>query len=236
MNADRDTGSVWRMFDSVADRYDLVNRLLSFRRDVVWRNKLAARLPVGEPFSILDVATGTGDVLATVARLRPNVRLGLGLDMSPKMLDLAHAKLAAGDMFALARGDAVRLPLADRSVDAVTMAFGIRNVPDVLTALEEIRRVLKPGGRALILEFSQPTNRLFRPLYLFYLRKVLPCLGGIVSRQPHAYRYLNETIESFPYGQVFCDLLLQAGFGQAAAAPLTLGIATLYEATADESE
>lgn len=233
MTSNYDTGSVWRMFDSVADRYDLLNRLLSFRRDVVWRNKLVARLPVDGPLSVLDVATGTGDVLATVARLRQNVRLGLGLDMSPKMLALARAKLVsqAGEgTFELVRGDAARLPVADRSVDAVTMAFGIRNVPDVPAALEEVRRVLKPGGRALLLEFSLPANRVFRPLYLFYLRHVLPWLGGVVSRQRNAYQYLNETIESFPYGQAFCDLLLEAGFDEATPTPLTLGIATLYTA------
>jgi len=152
--------------------------------------------------------------------------------MSPKMLALARAKLERhGEervSLKLAQADALLLPLADKTIDAVTMAFGIRNMPDVPAALQEIRRVLRPGGHVLILEFSLPAKRVFRRLYLVYLRHVLPWLGGVVSGNCDAYGYLSRTIESFPYGSAFCSLLREAGFGDVTAAPLTFGIATLY--------
>ena len=226
---------VWRMFDRIAHRYDLLNRLLSFGRDVAWRKALVKRLPDGQGLRVLDLATGTADVLLAMAADRTRVASGLGVDPSWGMITRGRRKLVKrglGGAFGLVRGDAMRLGLADASFDAVTIAFGIRNVDDVAAGLSEMRRVLRPGGRALVLEFSLPDNALFRTGYLFYFRHVLPRLGGLISGDSAAYRYLNETVETFPYGDDFLTLMRDAGFGALRAHPLTFGIATLYEGTA----
>lgn len=218
------------MFDHIAARYDLLNRLLSAGRDIAWRKRFLAWLP-GEPgLRILDLATGTGDVLLTLAA-DPRVCTGIGLDMSSGMLGYAARKLATRDLgqrFRLLRGDAAQLPLNSASVDVITISFGIRNVARVEEALQEMLRVLRPGGRAMIMEFSLPKNRLFRPLYLFYLRHILPRLGAVLSGDSTAYRYLNQTIESFPHGCDFCRLMGRAGFSTIECVSLSWGIATLY--------
>ena len=220
----------WRMFDRIARRYDFLNRLLSFRRDVAWRRRLARRLPGGEALRLLDLATGTGDVLTGLCRDTGRIAFGVGLDKSGNMLRAGQPKLAdaAPGKLALVRGDAVLMGLRSESFDAATIAFGIRNVPDVPEALRGMRRVLRPGGRALVLEFSLPRNPVFRALYLFYFRRVLPRIGGWVSGDAAAYRYLNETVERFPYGEDFAALLREAGFVNVQYEPLTFGIATLY--------
>lgn len=219
------------MFDRIAPRYDLLNRLLSGRRDVAWRNAMAQYLPAGERLLVLDLATGTADVLISLARRASRVQGGLGVDPAGAMLSLGQEKLAAKGLsgrFRLARGDAAAPPVAAASVDAVTIAFGIRNVADAPTALAEMHRVLKPGGRSIILEFSLPGNALFRRVYLLYFRHVLPRIGGLISGDPSAYRYLNATVEEFPYGEAFCELMREAGFREVTAQPLTFGIATIY--------
>ena len=152
--------------------------------------------------------------------------------MSANMLSLGRAKLRrenVHDALTLIRADAEEIAIRDNAFDAATIAFGIRNVPDVSKALRDIRRILKPDGRALILEFSLPSNALFRALYLFYFRHVLPTVGGIVSGDRSAYKYLNESVEHFPYGESFCELLRDAGYTNVTATPLSFGIATLYE-------
>ena len=222
--------SIPRMFDAIAHRYDLLNRLLSFGRDVAWRKQLTGQLADPSCRRVLDVATGTGDVLAALA---PIVSLGIGCDMAGGMLAFGQAKIKRrrlGDTLALVRADALRLAFRDGSFDAVTIAFGIRNIPEVVGALREMHRVLRPNGRLLVLEFSLPGNRWVRFGYLFYFRRILPLVGGLISGNRHAYRYLNQSVEAFPYGDAFCDLLRAAGFFKAQAHPLTLGIATLYEA------
>ena len=240
MSATRDTSSpaqsardaVWRMFDRIAPRYDLLNRLLSGGRDVAWRKRLARHLPPGEDLRVLDLATGTGDVLIMLDQASGRICSGLGVDMAGEMLALGQRKLERGGLtgrFTLARADATVIPAADDSVDAVTIAFGIRNVDCVEKALAEMRRVLKPGGRALILEFSLPSTRLFRGGYLFYFRHVLPRIGGLISGDRQAYRYLNETVESFPYGEAFIQLMERQGFHSVKQHPLTFGIASIYE-------
>ena len=240
MSATRDTSSpaqsardaVWRMFDRIAPRYDLLNRLLSGGRDVAWRKRLARHLPPGDDLCVLDLATGTGDVLIMLDQASGRICSGLGVDMAGEMLALGQRKLERGGLtgrFTLARADATVIPAADDSVDAVTIAFGIRNVDCVEKALAEMRRVLKPGGRALILEFSLPSTRLFRGGYLFYFRHVLPRIGGLISGDRQAYRYLNETVESFPYGEAFIQLMERQGFHSVKQHPLTFGIASIYE-------
>lgn len=218
------------MFDRIAHRYDLLNRLLSFGTDVRWRKRLARALPDGADLRVLDLATGTGDVLLTLARESCHVRSAVGADMSLGMLRLGKEKLAAANLgrFWMVRGDATALGVADAQFDAVTIAFGIRNVLDTRAALREMVRVLLPGGRALILEFSLPKNHLVRRGYLLYFRHVLPRLGALISGDAHAYRYLNETVETFPHGEDFCRLMREAGFHNVTAHPLTFGIAAIY--------
>lgn len=222
----------FKMFDRIAHRYDLLNRLLSMGTDVRWRRKMNRRIPEGAGLQVLDLATGTADVLIAMDRACPQVTSGVGLDMSGGMLKYGQEKLVRLGLdgkFQLVRGDATCLGLESASFDAVTISFGIRNVLDVSQGLAEMRRILKPGGRALILEFSLPANRLFRALYLFYFRNVLPRIGALISGDSYAYRYLNETVETFPYGEDFCQLMRAAGFEQVTATPLTFGIASLYQ-------
>ncbi len=223
---------VWRMFDRIAGRYDLLNRLLSGRRDVYWRSRLADRLPEGEDLRVLDLATGTADVLLALAERPRKLGRGIGVDMARAMLALGREKVARRHeerRLHLVRGDAMAIPLDDGRVDAVTMAFGIRNVTNLDRALGEMRRVLRPGGRALVLEFSLPATGWVRAGYLWYLRHVLPRLGALISGDSHAYRYLNQTIETFPYGEAFVLRMRRAGFVAVKAYPMTLGIVTLYE-------
>jgi len=220
------------MFDRIAPRYDLLNRLLSFRQDVAWRKRLARLLPDKPALRVLDLATGTGDVLLALYRQSGRVSCGVGIDMAGKMLSIGQRKI--GDQrlnrrLSLVRGDAMRIAFQDASFDAVTIAFGIRNVSDVPAALEEMRRVLAPGGRALILEFSLPGNAVFRAAYLFYFRHICPRIGALISGDRYAYRYLNQTVETFPYGEAFCVLMRSARFRSVRAHPLTFGIATIYE-------
>lgn len=220
------------MFDRIAHRYDLLNRLLSMGRDVAWRKRMARHLPDGEALEVLDLATGTADVLLFLERCSSErIAGGVGVDPSMGMLGFGKKKIARrglGGKHRLVRGDGRALPFRDACFDAVTISFGIRNVADVGAGLREMRRALKPGGRALILEFSLPRNALFRRLYLFYFRHVLPRIGGLISGDFQAYRYLNATVETFPYGEAFLALMREAGFAEARAHPLTLGIATLY--------
>lgn len=222
---------VWRMFDRIAPRYDLLNRVLSGGRDVAWRRELARWLPEREPLRLLDVATGTADQILMLMDQSTRIATATGVDLAEKMLDVGREKIrqqGRQDRVTLKTGDALAIPEADATYDVCTISFGIRNVIDVPAGLREMRRVLKPGGRALVLEFSQPTARGFRALYFFYLRHVLPVLGGWFSGDRDAYRYLNVTIETFPSGEAFCALMREAGFVNVRAVPLTLGIASIY--------
>jgi len=222
----------FKMFDRIAHRYDLLNRLLSMGTDVRWRKVLNRRIPTGAELRVLDLATGTADVLIAMERACPQVASGVGLDMSGGMLKYGQEKLVRlglNKKYHLVRGDATRIGLESDIFDAVTISFGIRNVLNVSEGLEEMKRILKPGGRALILEFSLPANRAFRALYLFYFRNVLPRIGALISGDSYAYRYLNETVETFPYGEDFCQLMREAGFEDVSATPLTFGIASLYQ-------
>lgn len=221
----------WKMFDRIALRYDFLNRLLSFRQDVAWRKRMIKRLPEGDNLVMLDLATGTGDVLINVYKISKKIGKGVGLDMSGAML--SHGRRKINDLglqkdLQLVRSNAMGMGLCDDAFDVAMISFGIRNVPDVPKALRDIHRVLKPGGRGMVLEFSIPANPIFRTLYLFYFRHILTRVGSIVSGDAQAYRYLNTTVESFPYGDAFVALMKDAGFSNIEAVPLTFGIATLY--------
>lgn len=221
---------VWKMFDRIAHRYDLLNRLLSFGRDIAWRKHLCRQLPSHSALQLLDLATGTADVLLAMPKYR-DVSFGVGVDPSGGMLQHGWDKIKGrgeAERLRLVRGDAMALSLPDNHFDAVTIAFGIRNVADFEAGLREMHRILKPGGRAIILEFSLPPNRLFRMGYLFYFRHILPRIGGLISGDFAAYRYLNQTVESFPYGDAFRECMERAGFQSTQAHPQTLGIASVY--------
>jgi demethylmenaquinone methyltransferase/2-methoxy-6-polyprenyl-1,4-benzoquinol methylase len=222
---------VWQMFDRISGRYDLLNRLLSLRRDVAWRKRLARNLPEINDQLVLDLATGTGDVLKSVIQHSHRVKYGIGIDMAREMLARGREKFSSinsGVSTRLFPADAMFLPFKDKQFHTVSIAFGIRNVLDVKEGLREMYRVLDNHGRVLILEFSIPANRLIKRIYLFYFRYILPRVGGLISGDSYAYRYLNKTVETFPYGEAFCRLMQEVGFQDVRAIPLTFGIATLY--------
>lgn len=222
--------NVWKMFDAISANYDRVNSILSFGMDRNWRRRTASHLPQRKNLDLLDLASGTGDQLIACLESGADVRSGVGIDLASEMLKVAKAKIGLKpykDRVKFQRADALRLPFPDNSFDAATFSFGIRNVPDPLAALKEIHRVLKPRGRCLVLEFSLPPQP-FRPFHLFYLRRILPLIGGFFSKNKAAYRYLNETIETFPCGNAFCFLMKSALLGSIRQVPMALGAVTLY--------
>jgi len=221
----------WKMFDRIADTYDPLNRILSMRQDVLWRKKVRKHLPRISQIELLDLATGTGDLLFSLCQNNPDISKAIGVDMSTGMLEVAekkHGKTSLTQDIQFKQGDAAELPLEDNSFDVVTIAFGIRNVPDFQKAIHEMYRVLKPGGRVIILEFSLPQNKLLRSSYLFYFREFLPRIGGLISGDRQAYTYLNQSVEAFPYGEAFLEVMANAGFEGLQQHPLTFGIATIY--------
>ncbi len=226
--------AVWEMFNRIARRYDMLNRVLSFRRDVAWRKRMAGFLQDRRELVLLDLATGTGDQIFHLMAGGADIASAVGMDMSEQMLAVGREKVQKQDMgkrIELSVGDAVEIPSDDGLFDVATISFGIRNVVDVSRALSEMLRVLRPGGSAMILEFSMPENAIVRGGYTFYLRHLLPFIGGIISGDSYAYRYLNKTIETFPYGEAFCDLMRDAGFENATATQLTFGVASIYHGT-----
>lgn len=227
-----DPAAVNSMFARIAGRYDLGNRVLSLGVDRSWRRKLVRAVRTHNPLTVLDLATGSGDVAFALAdALRPPVRI-IGMDFCLPMLAEAEAKKQAAPPERFAHvffqpGDGLALPLADQSVDAVTISFGLRNMADRHRSLCEMHRVLRPGGRACILEFSQP-QWWMRPFYLFYLRRVLPWLAGWLTGDRAAYVYLNESIEAFPGRVALAEEMRAAGFRDVSARGLTGGIVALH--------
>jgi len=222
------------MFDNISPAYDILNHLLSFGRDFSWRRRLADAVVKNEKLRVLDLATGTGDVLISLLDRNPNIDEAVGLDISENMLALCRRKITRrklADRIKLVRADVTASGLDNESFDVVTMGFGIRNTPDALKTLTEIHRLLKRDGTALILEFSMPANRIIRSFYLFYLRSFVPLLGRLLSGDNHAYRYLDTSIESFHRADDFCNLMQKAGFSDVSATPLTFGVACIYKAS-----
>lgn len=221
---------VQAMFDDIAPRYDLLNRVLSAGIDRVWRRKAVALLRGDEPKRILDVATGTADLALEARSLEPEKIVGI--DLSEEMLARGRQKVeAAGESgrITLRRGDAEKLPFSDAQFDAALVAFGVRNFERLDQGLAEILRVLRPGGALVVLEFSQPRAFPIKQLYGFYSRHVLPRLGGLLSKNESAYRYLPESAAAFPSGEAFLAHLRAAGYERVSARPLTFGIASLYK-------
>lgn len=221
------------MFDSIAQRYDLLNHLLSMNIDRRWRAKVVKMIRRQAPESVLDVATGTGDLAIAVGRALPAAAV-TGVDLSPGMLRIGREKVAAkfpGREFPMLEGDAERLPFADASFGAVTCGFGVRNFENLPQGLQEMHRVLIAGGKVYILEFSMPPRRnVLGKLYRFYFRRILPGVGRLVSRDARAYTYLPESVGEFPYGERFCGMLAEAGFADPQVKVLMGGIATIYTA------
>jgi demethylmenaquinone methyltransferase/2-methoxy-6-polyprenyl-1,4-benzoquinol methylase len=225
---------IWKMFDGISHTYDLVNRVMTLGLDTFWRKKMASYLPQQKEIHLLDLATGTADQLIALMESSPHIVQAVGVDLAQEMIRLGVEKLKAKPYAAkvlLQEASALNLPFDAACFDCVTISFGIRNVTDVHKCLSEMFRVLKKGGKALILEGSLPSNKGLRAAHLFYLRHMMPRIGGWISKQKHAYHYLNRTIETFPSGKAFCDLLIQAGFSQAIPHPLSGGMVTIYEGT-----
>lgn len=221
-----------RMFDAIAGRYDLLNRLLSLGQDIRWRDRLKAQVPLKNQLRVLDVATGTADVLIALAQ-GPHTIQGTGLDPSAEMLAVGRAKIRKAGLdqsLTLIQGDAQNLPFEQDSFDCVTISFGIRNIPDLRLALLEMYRVLKPGGSVLILEFSKPSNPILYAGHWFYMNTIVPAIGFLFSGNWKAYQYLNQTVHQFPYGEQMCRIIKQFGFNHVRACPLMGGVATLYAA------
>jgi demethylmenaquinone methyltransferase/2-methoxy-6-polyprenyl-1,4-benzoquinol methylase len=218
------------MFDRISPKYDALNHLLSFNIDKVWRRKTAKAVAKSHPNTILDLATGTADLAIAVAKRNPQAHI-LGMDISEKMLDIGKEKVMhqnLANQIELRLGDAASLPFEDDSFDAITVAFGVRNFEDLGKGLSEISRVLKPGGQAVILEFSMPERFPVKQLYRFYFRRLLPFIGKLISKDNNAYAYLPASVERFPKPKAFLELLAQHGLIQGTVRPLTFGIATLY--------
>lgn len=233
MPVDKRPARVAAMFDAIAARYNLLNHLLSAGLDRRWRRLAIRSLRLTGGERVVDVCTGTGDVALAAIDARPGASRVIGIDFSAEMLRLGGEKLRArgeGDRVLLARGDATRLPLASASMDAATVAFGIRNVEQPERGLAEMYRVLRPGGRLAVLEFAIPASRLVRGVYLPYFRHVLPRIGGLVSGHGSAYTYLPASVGSFIAPEAMLDFLHACGFRQASATPLSWGIVVLYAA------
>ena len=231
---DKTPDRIAAMFDAIAGRYDLLNHLLSAGLDRRWRARAvrALRLTGGE--TVLDLCTGTADLAIALGRRRGGAVRVVGIDFAARMLEHAARKLDAlgmGGRIGLVRGDAMRVPLPAASVDAATIAFGIRNVEDPRRTLAELQRVVRPGGRIAILEFGMPTLPGLAPLYRWYFRRVLPWVGRCVSRHGSAYAYLPASVGAFPSGNEFRRLLDDAGFVDTTAVRMLLGVVYLYAAT-----
>ncbi|MHB8122497.1 MAG: bifunctional demethylmenaquinone methyltransferase/2-methoxy-6-polyprenyl-1,4-benzoquinol methylase UbiE [Desulfuromonadaceae bacterium] len=221
---------IQQMFGAIAPRYDFLNRLLSFGIDRRWRTKAVRLLKYREGSRILDVATGTGDVALEIALRTPASVKITGADFCKEMVDLGAVKVAASpyaDRIDLKVAPCEDLPFANDAFDSITIAFGIRNVVDRKLGLAEMWRVLRPGGRMVILEFSTPRSQLFRQLYYFYFRRLLPVVGGLFSRY-NAYKYLPDSVLEFPSQEEFSRMLADVGFRNIHLHELTFGIATIY--------
>lgn len=220
---------VQRMFDAIAPTYERVNAMASFGRDRAWRREMVRLAQVRADDVLLDVACGTGDVARSFASAAVRPKRIIGADFSVPMLRLAADRAIARGTFCQA--DALALPLADASVTIVTCAFGIRNFQDLECGLREMNRVLRPGGRAVILEFAVPATPVLRHLYLFYFRRVLPRAATLISRdRTGAYRYLPESVLSFQGSGAIVSALEATGFGEVVARPMTAGIVSIYVA------
>ena len=222
--------NVQSLFDSIAPRYDFLNHLLSCGVDVYWRRRTVEHLRDVHPRRILDVATGTGDLAIAALRLSPESVVGV--DIAGEMLMLGQAKVKRrghDHLITLRSGAAENLDFPSASFDAAMVAFGARNFDHLEGGLREMHRVLRPGGKIVVLEFSRPRHNLFRRLYFFYFQNILPFVGRIISKNKEAYRYLPDTAMRFPEGKEFQEILDRVGFSDTKIERLTFGIVSIYD-------
>ena len=223
---------VARMFDSISRRYDFLNHFLSLGIDILWRKKAIALLRDLQPKIILDVATGTGDFSIEALSLKPEKIIGI--DISEGMLEVGRQKMRKkkiDPIIELRLGDSENIPFADNFFDAVIVAFGVRNFEDMKGGLTEMLRVVKPGGKVIVLEFSRPSKFPMKQLYNVYFTTILPLIGRWISRDQAAYRYLPESVQAFPDGKDFVKILSDIGYKNPQCNPLTFGISCLYWGT-----
>jgi demethylmenaquinone methyltransferase/2-methoxy-6-polyprenyl-1,4-benzoquinol methylase len=220
---------VARMFDTISGKYDFLNHFLSLGIDIRWRKKAIRELADLRPRLILDVATGTGDFAIEALKLNPDKVIGI--DISEGMLDQGRQKMRKrgySERIDMVTGDSENLPFEENKFDAITVGFGVRNFENLEKGLLEMKRVLRPGGKIVVLEFSKPRVFPFKQLYQFYFKYILPTLGRWISRDATAYTYLPESVQAFPDGRDFTNILEKLGFKQIACKPLTFGISSLY--------
>ena len=219
------------MFNNISKTYDLLNRFMTLGIDTIWRKKAIRSLLPLKPQYLLDVATGTGDfALESIRILKP--KKIVGVDISEGMLDVARDKIAKKGLqqqFEVCLGDSEKLPFADETFDAVTVAFGVRNFENLEQGLHDIRRVLRPGGKAIVLELSNPTSFPIKQLFQFYFHKVTPAMGKLISKDHRAYAYLPESVAQFPDGARFAEITKKVGFSDCRVRPQTFGFCTIYE-------
>ena len=219
---------VAEMFDNIAPKYDMLNHILSFGIDKLWRRKAINILKKTNPKIILDVATGTGDFAIAACRINPTKIIGI--DISKEMLMVGREKIKHKNLsqIELLEGDSENIKIENNFFDAATVAFGVRNFENLDKGLKEIVRVLKPGGTLIILEFSKPSKFPFKQLYRFYSYTLLPFIGRIISKDKAAYTYLPDSINMFPSGKDFLNCMVQAGLKSVQQKPLSFGIASIY--------
>ena len=230
--ADSKKQQVAEMFDSISGKYDFLNHFLSLGIDILWRKKAIKLLKSHQPRLMLDIATGTGDFAIEALRLNPDKIYAV--DISAGMLEVGKKKLAKrglDDRIEMQLGDSEGLQFEDNKFDAVIVAFGVRNFENLEHGLKDMLRVLKEGGKVVILEFSKPKAFPFKQIYQFYLRWILPKIGRFVSKDSAAYTYLPDSVKAFPDGQDFVDILNKIGFQDTSCKSLTFGISSIYTGT-----
>lgn len=225
---------VEQMFDNIAPTYDKLNHIMSLNIDRMWRRRVMRIVRRAKAHKIMDVATGTGDLAIAMAKRVDRTQI-LGVDLSEEMLAVARRKIekqGLEERIMLEKGDAENLSMvASESIDAITVAFGVRNFEHIERGLSELYRTLKPGGKLVVLEFSIPKNRLVRWVYSQYAHRLLPRIGGMISKDRQAYTYLPDSVEEFPAPERFSDMLREAGFCRVKARSQSFGIAYIYDAT-----
>ena len=226
---------VEEMFDNISPKYDLLNHLLSANIDKIWRKRVIRMLAKHQPNEILDVATGTADFAIAAAKIS-NSKI-TGIDISEGMLEIGRKKISKLELekrIGLIKADSENLPFQDNQFDAAIAGFGVRNFESLKAGLKEVLRVIKPGGVFYILEFSKPAKAPFKQLYQFYFLKILPFIGGLISKNKNAYTYLPESVNEFPDGHDFLTILADVGFVENRFYLQTFGIATIYKAIKPE--
>ena len=223
---------VTKMFDTISGDYDGLNRVISFGIDIKWRKKVVKLVNASKPDSILDIATGTGDLAINLAET--NASKIVGLDISSGMLEIGKQKINKKGLdtkIEMILGDSENMPFEDDAFDAITVAFGVRNFETLENGLKEIYRVLKPGGTFVILETSMPTKTPYKQGYNFYTKNILPLIGKAFSKDRSAYKYLCESASVFPFGEALNNILRNIGFINVEDFPQTMGVATIYKSS-----